>query len=290
MVRSACPTYLLDILYSATSAVALVAVGLLTAIQSAGAQPRHTDYFSTTGGGAQAKYDQEKNSWERRANMSDNFRTRSKGCLSILDEALVHMRRADELHEQFRQQKIHSDHPDFKIYRESGRESQIAAGLIDKFHKCLRPFMAIMVDDINSGGGSGNGDEFNSSGNNPPATGYYDPFSDRIETGGDKICDMQRIALLIKERYQRPGKPLASYEVKGFDPVMGRPGAKTFLLVAQGVDNKDFWNYWLAQVTRAYSQNSAAPETRAITNISKLVAGESYSRAILKAIESLPIA
>jgi hypothetical protein len=102
------------------------------------------------------------------------------------------------------------------------------------------------------------------------------------------ICDLQTLAKLVFERYRRPGLPIASLETWAANapPAAGAP--KTYLLIAQGIEDSDFWNYWLAQVARGYGARSGAPEVRMISNVSRAIAGDGYSRAIMDAARQLP--
>lgn len=102
------------------------------------------------------------------------------------------------------------------------------------------------------------------------------------------ICDLQTLARLVFERYSRPGLPIASLETWAANapPAPGAP--RTYLLIAQGIEDSDFWNYWLAQVARAYGAQSGAPEVRMISNVSRAIAGDGYSRAIIDAATKLP--
>lgn len=280
--------------------VAIVTIGLwqspLSPPISIAAQPPVSDQFNTSGRSPTPNTDFERKQWGYRASASDDYRTQTKNCLQILDEARSHELRSYELQKQLNGLR---GTPQFAtIHRESGRESQIAFELIGKFHKCASWQRVERSDEINTGGNpDSQGDRFDSRGMPIPAPGQ--PFGDEIRSGGyippspphqggKKICDLRRLAMLVKERYARPGKPLASYEVLGFGHGAGKPGAKTFLLVAQGVDNKDFWNYWLAQIARAYSKNAASPEARAVSNTTRLIIGDGYTKAILAAIQSLP--
>ena len=102
------------------------------------------------------------------------------------------------------------------------------------------------------------------------------------------ICDLQTLAKLVFERYSRPGLPIASIETWAANapPAPGAP--RTYLLIAQGIEDSDFWNYWLAQVARAYGSQSGSAEVRMISNVSRAIAGDGYSRAIIDAAKKLP--
>jgi hypothetical protein len=102
------------------------------------------------------------------------------------------------------------------------------------------------------------------------------------------ICDLQTLAKLVFERYSRPGLPIASVETWAANtpPAPGAP--KTYLLIAQGIEDSDFWNYWLAQVARGYGAQSGSAEVRMISNVSRAIAGDGYSRAIVDAARKLP--
>lgn len=294
------PALLRILLRSIIMAVATIGLGPFNFPPSLAiaAQPPVSDQFNTSGRSPTPNTDMERQRWQQQASASDDFRTQTQNCLQILDEARSHELRSYELRLQLNGLR---GTPQFGvIHRQAGRESQIAADFIAKFHNCASWQRVRKSDDFNTKGNPDSlGDQFGTRGTTPPGPGpQRQPFGDEIRSrgytpppplqGGEKICDLRRLAMLVKERYARPGKPLASYEVLGFGHGTGKPGAKTFLLVAQGVDNKDFWNYWLAQIARAYSKNAASPEARAVSNTTRLIVGDGYAKAILAAIQSLP--
>jgi hypothetical protein len=98
-----------------------------------------------------------------------------------------------------------------------------------------------------------------------------------------KICDLHHLALLIDERYARPGLPIATYEVLRFDGLVTPPGRRTFVVIAQGVTDQASWDYWLAQIARSYPANAASPGGRALSNVTPTITGNSYAKAILSA-------
>ena len=102
------------------------------------------------------------------------------------------------------------------------------------------------------------------------------------QAGGRKLCDLRHLAMLIDERYARPGYPIATYEVVGFDGLPTPRGSRTFVVIAQGVTDQGFLDYWLPQIARNYPADATNADRRSISDATT-PAGNGYDRAILGA-------
>lgn len=262
---------------------------LLFAVQAASARAKPpSDVISTSRRGGNIVADA-RMWWSNRTGHSDAFRTQTSNCLDLLDQAEQHRLVAMRHYDQARAKGPLPGSERSRLQRMGNDEYAIVTRLVRQFYECAR-----VQPDRRTARTQAPSDQFGTgSGGRPP------PGSDRISTGrtdsgppraadAERLCDMQRLALLVSERYARPGLPIATYRLRNVGNLAVRRDRPTYLVVAQGVSDMGFWTYWLEQAARSYSSSSPSPEARLLGALTEQAIGDRYEKAILAAIASLP--
>lgn len=274
-----------------------LALALGLAVSTTGvraAQPTQSDRINTSGRGGNIVADAR--AWWGRH--SDDFRTQTSHCLGLLDEAEQHRQTAMQYYEAARRAR-HEEAS--RLQRLHNEEYAIVSRLVRQFYECARtrsdqfstrggdnreppPPGSDEVSTYGSGrdagrdrptsGGTGGGTGGGSGGTGgrrlperptrvpPPPGGRGAARSDRFET----ICDQQRLAALLFERYNTE-RPIARWRV-------ANASTPTYLLTLSGFD--------FGQAGRG--KNTVGQLLLGLMNVQVL---DAYRVAIFKAVADL---
>ena len=198
--------------------------------------PPRSDQFNTGSWYDTPRANEELKKWRQRAGASDDFRTQTQDCLSILDDVATHERESQRFH------KLAADNrgngPVWRRYHElAGAQSQLAARFVVKFwQECVnarfRPPES-PGDQFNTGGTPRPivppGNVPSVGGTRPPPTTPRPPLQGTAERH-ERICDLQRLAAWVFRRYgNRSRGPVARVKVANAP----RP---TYVLLLSGME------------------------------------------------------
>jgi hypothetical protein len=248
-----------------------------------------SDQISTSGGGGGNIVADARAWWANPTGHSDEFRTRTRHCLDLLDEAEAHRRTAMDYKVRAKAKGPMSSRERTRLNRLGNEEYAIVTRLVRKFYECAR----VSADRIDTGGGrrpppqrptyGGGAEDAPPPGRRPP------PRGDRIETGGEdpragrtphmpvpggdpaspgmqRICNLQRLAQWVFMRYNT-GHPIARVQVTN-------TSEPTYLLLLSGVEFE-----------RPAQANTWGQAFLAWANIQPL---DAYRTAIVRAVAGLP--
>lgn len=151
-----------------TLLAALICVAAMPTAVSA--QAPYRDRIDTSGGYGTPAARQNYESWEARA-FNDEFRTRTRGCLEILNEVSMHEVNSANLRRQLNQLRGTPGY--YQVHRQAQGESNIAAQLIARFWECVRERWNGRDQFATSGDPRPRGDSINTRGTpNPRQPGY----------------------------------------------------------------------------------------------------------------------